>query len=142
MLRMRVLDRSSHDGGSAPGLLLCWVRDQPTSHVNEVVGDDPQSYPSPHAIGSVVATTRQPMPPLDHADPAFTSRAPLLAPLASGVTQKRPCRVTSKPAMLEAQDRSYDWGADSLGWHGQCLERNETTAGNCAGAAGMVATAD
>src|SRR5664279_5912493 len=61
---------------------------------------------------------------------------------ASGVTQKRPCRVTSKPAMLEAQDRSYDWGAGSLGWHGQCLERNETTAGNCAGAAGMVATAD
>ena len=61
---------------------------------------------------------------------------------ASGVTQKRPCRVTSKPAMLEAQDRSFDWGAGSLGWHGQCLERSEATAGDCAGAAGMVATAD
>ena len=60
----------------------------------------------------------------------------------SGVTQKRPCRVTSKPAMLEAQDRSFDWGAGSLGWHGQCLERSEATAGGCAGAAGMVATAD
>jgi transposase len=59
----------------------------------------------------------------------------------SGVTQIRPCRVTSKPAMLEAQDRSSDQGAFSLGWHGQCLERNEAAAGNCAGAAGLVAAA-
>src|SRR5271157_1225746 len=56
------------------------LRDQPTSHVNEVVGDDPQSHPSPHPVGPVVAATRQPVPPLDHADPAFTSRAPFLAP--------------------------------------------------------------
>src|SRR5271157_2735789 len=62
--------------------------------------------------------------------------------LPSGVTQKRPCRVTSKPAMLEVQDRSSDWGAGSLGWHGQCLERSEAAAGDCAGAAGLVATAD
>src|ERR1035438_7616042 len=55
----------------------------------------------------------------------------------SGVTQIRPCRVTSKPAMLEAQDRSSDWGAGSLSWHGQCLERNEAAAGDCAGAAGL-----
>ena len=60
----------------------------------------------------------------------------------SGVTQKRPCRVTSKPAMLKVQDRSFDWGAGSLGWHGQCLERNEAAAGDCAGAAGLVAAAD
>src|SRR5271167_2622698 len=67
-------------GRSAPNF-LCWLRDQPTSHVNEVVGDDPQSHPSLHSIGPVVAATRQPVPPLDHADPAFTSRAPLLASL-------------------------------------------------------------
>src|SRR5271166_1332720 len=65
---------------SAPGF-LCWLRDQPTSHVDEVVGDGPQSHPSPHPVGPVVAATRQPVPPLDHADPAFTSRAPLLASL-------------------------------------------------------------
>jgi len=60
---------------------------------------------------------------------------------SSGVTQKRPCRVTSKPAMLGAQDRSSDRGAGSLSWHGQCLERNEAAAGNCAGAARLVAAA-
>src|SRR5271157_5568672 len=60
---------------------LCWLRDQPTSHVNEVVGDDPEPHPSLHSIGPVVAATCQPVPPLDHADPAFTSRAPLLASL-------------------------------------------------------------
>src|SRR5271165_296609 len=65
---------------SAPDF-LCWLRDQPTSHVDEVIGDDPESHPSPHSVGSVVAATRQPMPPLDHADSAFTSRAPLLASL-------------------------------------------------------------
>src|SRR5271157_572594 len=65
---------------SAPDF-LCWLRDQPTSHVDEVIGDDPQPHPSPHSVGSVVAATRQPVPPLDHADPAFTSGAPLLAPL-------------------------------------------------------------
>ena len=59
----------------------------------------------------------------------------------SGVTQIRPCRVTSKPAMLEAQDRSSERGAGSLGWHGQCLERNEAAASDCAGAAGLVAAA-
>ena len=62
--------------------------------------------------------------------------------IASGVTQNRPCRVTSKPAMLEGQDRSLDWGADSLSWHEQCLEQNEAAAGDCAGAAGLVAAAD
>src|SRR5271157_4387657 len=67
-------------GRSAPNF-LCWLRDQPTSHVNEVVGDDPEPHPSLHSIGPVVAATRQPVPPLDHADPAFTSRAPLLASL-------------------------------------------------------------
>jgi len=41
--------------------------------------------------------------------------------VTSGVTQIRPCRVTSKPATLEVQDRSSDWGAGSLSWHGQCL---------------------
>ena len=41
----------------------------------------PSPHPSRHSVGSVVAATRQPMPPLDHADSAFTSRAPLLAPL-------------------------------------------------------------
>jgi hypothetical protein len=61
--------------------------------------------------------------------------------VASGVTQIRPCRVTSKPAMLGAQDRSFDWGAGSLSWHGQCLERNEAAAGYCARAAGLVAAA-
>src|SRR5271157_5383300 len=66
-------------GRSGPDF-LCWLRDQPTSHVNEVVGDDPEPHPSLHSIGPVVAATCQPVPPLDHADPAFTSRAPFLAP--------------------------------------------------------------
>src|SRR5271157_2389502 len=56
-------------GRSAPDF-LCGLRDQPTSHVNKVVGDDPESHPSPHSIAPVVAATRQPVPPLDHADSA------------------------------------------------------------------------
>ena len=44
-------------------------------------------------------------------------------------------------AMLEAKDRSSDRDAFSLGWHGQCLERNEAAAGNRTGAAGLVAAA-
>src|SRR5208337_2303731 len=79
-LRQRVLDCSSHDGMSTAAF-LGGLRDQPTSHVNEVVGDDPEPHPSLHSIGPVVAATCQPVPPLDHADPAFTSRAPLLASL-------------------------------------------------------------
>src|SRR5271157_935856 len=79
-LRQRVLDCSSQDGMSTAAF-LGGLRDQPTSHVNEVVGDDPEPHPSLHSISPVVAATRQPVPPLDHADPAFTSRAPLLASL-------------------------------------------------------------
>src|SRR5271157_2860398 len=79
-LRQRVLDCSSQDGMSTAAF-LGGLRDQPTSHVNEVVGDDPEPHPSLHSISPVVAATRQPVPPLEHADPAFTSRAPFLAPL-------------------------------------------------------------
>src|SRR5271157_5659400 len=84
-LRQRVLDCSSQDGEERTELLMLAVRPANVpyfySHVNEVVGDDPQSHPSLHSIGPVVAATCQPVPPLDHADPAFTSRAPLLASL-------------------------------------------------------------
>ena len=72
----------------------------------------------------------------------WLGRTPSATALTSGVTQNRPRKVTSKPATLEVQDRSSDWGAGSLSWHGQCLERNEETTGNCAGAAGLVAAAD
>jgi len=47
------------------------------SHVNKVVGDDPESHLSLHSIGPVVAATCQSVPSLDHADPAFASRPPL-----------------------------------------------------------------
>src|SRR5271157_5322106 len=84
-LRQRVLDCSSQDGEERTELLMLAVRPANVpyfySHVNEVVGDDPEPHPSPHPVGPMVAATCQPVPPLDHAGPAFTSRAPLLASL-------------------------------------------------------------
>src|SRR5271157_3283881 len=84
-LRQRVLDCSSQDGEERTELLMLAVRPANVpyfySHVNEVVGDDPEPHPSPHPVGPMVAATCQPVPPLEHADPDFTSRAPLLASL-------------------------------------------------------------
>ena len=46
--------------------------------VDEVVGDDAKTHPSFHARGPLVATSIQPVSPLEQTDAALAAGAPLL----------------------------------------------------------------
>lgn len=48
---------------------------------DQVIGDYAQSYPTSHALESVVATTSQPVTTLDDTDPTFTPGPPPLSML-------------------------------------------------------------
>src|SRR5207247_3670952 len=54
---------------------------QNSSHVDECVGDHPESDPPVHPFLTPIPAAVQPVPPLEHADPALTARPPFL-PLA------------------------------------------------------------
>ena len=62
-------------------------------------------------------------------------------PSTSGVTQNRPCVVTSKPAMSEARDIDSDRSPYRLLRHEQCLERRKETTSHSTGEARMAVTA-
>src|ERR1700746_360731 len=71
----------------------------------------------------------------------FPTRQASLASPASGVTQKRPNRVGSKPAKVkEGRDVDCDARGCSLRRHEQRLERRETTTSSSLGTAGMAVT--
>jgi len=54
---------------------------QPASHVDEIVGDDAEPHPAPHAITAAIATTSESVSPLQHADTSLASGALFLPPL-------------------------------------------------------------
>ena len=60
---------------------LCWLKGQPSPHVDQVVGDDSEPHPALHSVASVIAATLEPVASLDYADAPLTSGPPLLAAL-------------------------------------------------------------
>ena len=59
--------------------------------------------------------------------PRLEAKYEELLPQASGITQKRPMRVTSKPANDKARDIDSDGSLYRLRRHEQCLERRKET---------------
>src|SRR5580693_4650274 len=72
---------------------------------------------------------------------SYTAVYPHLA-AASGITQKRPMRVTSKPANDKTRDIDTGERAYSLRQHEQCLERRKETTSHRTGEARMAFAAD
>ena len=54
---------------------------QNSSHIDERVGDHPESDPPFHSFLSPIPAAVEPVPPFEHADPALAARPPFL-PLA------------------------------------------------------------
>ena len=57
---------------------------QGATDVDEAVADDAEAHPALHSQVSLVATTSEPVAPLEHADAAFAAGPPFLPVLCNG----------------------------------------------------------
>jgi hypothetical protein len=62
--------------GLHPGLSATELLHLPGgAHVDQVIGDNAQSDPAPHAVLAAITASVQSVPPFENTDPAFIRRA-------------------------------------------------------------------